>query len=70
MARRPQNRRPRRVPRVPKAVMAEEKEENGSRETAEPKTEEKTQSSTCKRKTAGNKRSFPAVKKQERKGHL
>ena len=39
MARRPQNRRPRRVPRVPKAVMAEEKEENGSRETAEPKTD-------------------------------
>ena len=62
MARRPQNRRPRRVPRVPKAVMAEEKEENGSRETAEPKTEEKRKAAPARGKQQGTKRSFPAVK--------
>ena len=59
MARRPQNRRPRRVPRVPKAVMAEE---NGSRETAEPKTEEKRKAAPAKGRQQGTKRSFPAVK--------
>ena len=57
--RRPQNRRPRRVPRVPKAVMAEE---NGSRETAEPKTEEKRKAAPAKGRQQGTKRSFPAVK--------
>ena len=62
MARRPQNRRPRRVPRVPKAVMAEEKEENGSRETAEPKTEEKRKAAPARGRQQGTKRSFPAVK--------
>lgn len=62
MARRPQNRRPRRVPRVPKAVMAEEKEENGSRETAEPKTEEKRKTAPARGRQQGTKRSFPAVK--------
>ena len=62
MARRPQNRRPRRVPRVPKAVMAEEKEENGSRETAEPKTEEKHKAAPARGRQQGTKRSFPAVK--------
>ena len=60
--RRPQNRRPRRVPRVPKAVMAEEKEENGSRETAEPKTEEKRKAAPARGRQQGTKRSFPAVK--------
>ncbi len=59
MVRRPQNRRPRRVPRVPKAVMAEE---NGSRETAEPKTEEKRKAAPAKGRQQGTKRSFPAVK--------
>ena len=59
MARRPQNRRPRRVPRVPKAVMAEE---NGSRETAEPKTEEKRKAAPARGRQQGTKRSFPAVK--------
>ena len=62
MARRPQNRRPRRVPRVPKVVMAEEKEENGSRETAEPKTEEKRKAAPARGRQQGTKRSFPAVK--------
>ena len=62
MVRRPQNRRPRRVPRVPKAVMAEEKEENGSRETAEPKTEEKRKAAPARGRQQGTKRSFPAVK--------
>lgn len=62
MARRPQNRRPRRVPRVPKAVMAEEKEESGSRETAEPKTEEKRKAAPARGRQQGTKRSFPAVK--------
>ena len=62
MARRPQNRRPRRVPRVPKAVMAEEKEENGSRETAEPKTEEKRKAAPARGRQQGTKRSLPAVK--------
>lgn len=62
MARRPQNRRPRRVPRVPKAVMAEEKEENGRRETAEPKTEEKRKAAPARGRQQGTKRSFPAVK--------
>ena len=62
MARRPQNRRPRRVPRVPKAVMAEEKEENGSRETAEPKNEEKRKAAPARGRQQGTKRSFPAVK--------
>ena len=60
--RRPQNRRPRRVPRVPKAVMAEEKEENGSRETAEPKTEEKRKAAPARGRQQGTKKSFPAVK--------
>ena len=60
--RRPQNRRPRRVPRVPKAVKAEEKEENGSREIAEPKTEEKRKAAPARGRQQGTKRSFPAVK--------
>ena len=60
--RRPQNRRPRRVPREPKAVKAEEKEENGSRETAEPKTEEKRKAAPARGRQQGTKRSFPAVK--------
>ena len=57
--RRPQNRRPRRVPRVPKAVKAEE---NGSRETAEPKTEEKRKAAPARGRQQGTKRSLPAVK--------
>ena len=47
--------------KVPKAVKAEEKEENGSRETAEPKTEENGKQQRKRgRKQQGT--TFPAVK--------
>ena len=61
-ARRPQYRRPRRAPKASKTVKTEEKEENGSRETAEPKTEEKRKAAPARGRQQGTKRSFPAVK--------
>ena len=42
--------------------MAEEKEENGSRETAEPKTEERRKAAPARGRQQGTKRSLPAVK--------
>ena len=62
MARRPQNRRPRRVPRVPKAVMAEEKEGTENAGAAEPKTEERRKPAQARGRQQGNRRSLPAVK--------
>ena len=62
-ARRPQYRRPRRVPKASKTVKTEEKEGTENQEmTVEPKAEERRKAAPARGRQQGTRKSLPAVK--------